>query len=332
MNVFDKLTESIKNHNLIILMTHARPDLDGMGSACALKRFIESLGRNVLIVKPKIINNYSLERAINLYSKDFDLNFTSEDEILKMLDKESLVIVLDTNSMNVVESPKVIDRADNIIVIDHHCKMDNLINSTVMDYEDDKKSSVVEMIAEYLKYNGFKLDKITLTMLLAGMEIDTNTYNLKTTENTFKMAGYLVGEGADLILKQELLKEPKEEKLRRYAMLKDSYEIANKMHVCVLDDEVYSPVDLSLIANDLLSFDGVKAAFTIGRISDDTIGVSARSMGDINVGAMMLKLGGGGHLASAATQIRNKSKTEIIDELTKVIEGDEYESNTTQRC
>ena len=133
----------------------------------------------------------------------------------------------------------------------------------------------------------FKLDKVTLTMLLAGMEIDTNTYNLKTTENTFKMAGSLVGEGADLILKQELLKEPKEEKLRRYAMLKDSYEIANKMHVCVLDDEIYSPVDLSLIANDLLSFDGVKAAFTIGRISDDTIGVSARSMGDINVWAMM---------------------------------------------
>ena len=36
MNVFDKLTESIKNHNLIILMTHARPDLDGMGSAFIL--------------------------------------------------------------------------------------------------------------------------------------------------------------------------------------------------------------------------------------------------------------------------------------------------------
>ena len=332
MEIFDKLTDQIKNNDLIILMTHARPDLDGMGSACALKEFTEFLGKKVVIVKPKVNNNCSLIRALDVYSKSFDLNFVPEKDVLKLLDDKSLVIVLDTNSMKIVESPKIIEKAKNIIVIDHHCKMDNLIGSSVMEFEDATKSSVAEMIAEYLKYNNFKLSNVALTMLLAGIETDTNTFNLKTTRKTLETAGYLVGKGADLILKQKFLKESKAEKLRRYEMLKDSYEIGNNMHVCVLDDEIYSPVFLSLIANDLLSFDGVNAAFAIGRISPSVLGISARSMGDINVGEMMRKLGGGGHLASAATQIEGKSKTEVIEDLTKLVRNGDYESNITERC
>lgn len=332
MEIFDKLTENIKKYDLIILMTHARPDLDGMGSACALSEYIKFLGKVVVIVSPRENNNYSLERALNIYNKSFDLNFISEKDILKQLNDKSLVIVLDTNSLKVVESSKIVSKAKNIIVIDHHCKMDDLIESTVMDFEDSLKSSVAEMVTEFLKYSNFKLSKCALTMLLAGIETDTNNFNLKTTKNTFEVAGYLVGEGADLILKQKFLKESKDEKLRRYAMLKDSYEIGNGMYVCVLDDEIYSPVYLSLIANDLLSFDGVSVAFTIGRISSSVLGISARSMGDINVGEMMRRLGGGGHLASAAVQLKDKSKTEAIDDLTKLIRNGEYESNTTQGC
>lgn len=52
----------------------------------------------------------------------------------------------------------------------------------------------------------------------------------------------------------------------------------------------------------------------------DTIGISARSMGDINVQVIMEKLGGGGHLSNAATQLKDITIDEAKEKLEKAIE------------
>ena len=67
----------------------------------------------------------------------------------------------------------------------------------------------------------------------------------------------------------------------------------------------------------------VEASFAITRRDKDTIGISARSMGDINVQVIMEKLGGGGHLSNAATQIKGIT---VKDALAKLLEAvDTYE-------
>ncbi|MCT7698253.1 MAG: DHHA1 domain-containing protein, partial [Lactobacillus crispatus] len=65
------------------------------------------------------------------------------------------------------------------------------------------------------------------------------------------------------------------------------------------------------------------ASFAITRRSDNTIGISARSMGKINVQIIMEKLGGGGHLSNAATQIKDVTIEEAKQKLLDAI--DEYE-------
>lgn len=316
LELFNKLDESLSKYNRVILMTHARPDLDGFGSAVALYEYLKG-DKEVIFVKPKLFTNNSLKRALDFYNKD--IPYMDEEELLKSDLSDALLIILDTNSLKVVESKDLALKAKNIIVIDHHCLLNNLIEPTELDIRIKEKSSTIEIVTEFLKNKNFKLDKNVLTMLLAGLEVDTNTYNLKTTEETFKIAGYLVGQGADLILKQEILKEPKDEEIRRYELLKNSYEVTDGRYICVMDDEIYGPVDMSLVAQNLLKFAGVKVAFAIGKLSDDTIGISARSMGDINVGEMMNRLGGGGHLANAACQIKGKNIQEVRESLEEVI-------------
>ena len=44
----------------------------------------------------------------------------------------------------------------------------------------------------------------------------------------------------------------------------------------------------------------VNASFVIARRQDGLMGISARSLGEINVQLIMEKLGGGGHLTNAA--------------------------------
>lgn len=47
-------------------------------------------------------------------------------------------------------------------------------------------------------------------------------------------------------------------------------------------------------------------AITIGRIAENQIGLSARSLGKINSQIIMEKMGGGGHLNNAAAQRKMK--------------------------
>ena len=60
---------------------------------------------------------------------------------------------------------------------------------------------------------------------------------------------------------------------------------------------------------------GIDAAFSIGRISQTEVGISARSSDQFNVQFIMEKMGGGGHHSAAAASISSTSPTEVADDL-----------------
>ncbi len=320
--LFQKLTENIKNHSNIVLMTHKHPDLDGMGSAIALSKIIKSLKKESYILFPKDQVNMSLEKGIQaLKEKNIEINFKNYEEILKLIDENTLLIVLDTQVPSIVENSELLTLIKDIFVIDHHTTTANHIKNTIFEYINSSKSSVVEIITEYIKYLNKTLDPVIITLLSAGMEIDTRSYSLKTSENTFKMAGYLTKLGTDPILKKEILKENKADATKRHNYIKKSYYIKEGYLLCDMGDkEKNDPVELALLADELLSFDGVEASFAVGKLNDGQTGVSARSMGQINVAEIMNKIGGGGHITDAAAQFKNLKTKEIIKLIKKALE------------
>ena len=175
-------------------------------------------------------------------------------------------------------------------------------------------------MANYLKYLNKSLDSIIITVMLAGMEIDTNGYNLKTSENTFKTAAYLTKKGADSIIKQEILKGSREDFIRRHNCIKNSYYIKDKYLLCEMPDEIYDNVDLAIVADEMLRFEDVEVSFTVGKIEENVVGVSARSMGKVSAGIIMSSIGGGGHVTDAAAQIKGKTIKEVVDMIKKAIE------------
>ena len=318
---FDDLKNLINMHDDVILMTHARPDLDGMISALALARYVSSLGKECNVVAPKELNNSSLNKALNFINDGY-LPFKYEESFDRS--KNSLLIVLDTQKKDLAECPLLLDSYDTI-VIDHHLTDFNKISS-ILEFCDSSKSSTVEIICEFLIYNDFKLDKFFYSALLAGMDVDTNGFNLRVSLRTFEIAGYLVQLGADLIVKQEILKKSMACTFKRYDYIKKSLEVLPHVFVCVCDDIFYN-YELAGLAEEILKFEGVKVSFAIGRLSSSTIGVSARSMGDINVGKIMIKMGGGGHLANAAAQVKDKDLSDVFNLLSDILKEDLYESN-----
>ena len=83
--------------------------------------------------------------------------------------------------------------------------------------------------------------------------------------------------------------------------------------------EINETVDLAILADELLRLDGVQVSFAVGKIEDNTVGVSARSMGKVSVEVIMSALGGGGHVTDAAATFENKSNAEVIEMIKKVV-------------
>src|SRR5690625_6514536 len=93
------------------------------------------------------------------------------------------------------------------------------------------------------------------------------------------------------------------------------------------EGEVLDHVLVAQAADTLLTLNQITASFVISERADGRIGISARSLGDINVQGIMEKMDGGGHLTNAATQIEDttvkEAKTFLKDILNEYLTGEE---------
>ncbi len=204
-------------------------------------------------------------------------------------------------------------------MIDHHVLGNRNIQDTKLSYINANLSSTNEIMVNYLKFLNKNIEPIVATIMLAGIEVDTNSFNIKTTADTFRAAAFLLEQGALNIMKKEILKEDKEQYIKREKYIEKSNIIKEKLAICTIDDKIKKE-DLSVIAERMLLFDKVEAAFAIGKIDENLVAISARSLGEIDVYEIMRKFGGGGHITDSAAQVKTKSLANVEKKLIKEIE------------
>ena len=314
--LFKKLNKIFNEYENFIIMGHIDPDLDSLGSSLGLAKMLKKKNKKSYVFLNNSIKTYNLNIRQALEKINEKIDFVNQ-KTYKNIKGKTLLIIVDVNVVDRLEYPEILDKFDKI-VIDHHIKSENYIKDTIFTYIDSNLSSISELVAYYSNYLNIELHTIISTILLAGIEIDTNNFNLKTTRRTYEAASLLMDDGADSILKQELLKESKEDYVKRANNLKASFMINSNMAMCIINKECTS-VDLATLAEELLNFEDVEASFTIGKLDEETIGVSARSLGKINVEKIMEKLGGGGHKSNAATQIKDKKLQEVKQEIIELV-------------
>ncbi|MBR3198776.1 MAG: DHH family phosphoesterase [Bacilli bacterium] len=317
---FEDFTKLIKKHEQIIIMTHSIPDLDGMGSAIVLNEILNKFNKESYIVAPKKMIRNSLNKAIK-YVNDEGYLIPFKHEKYINFDK-ALLIILDVSEPELLECEELIKRGYDTVIIDHHSLNERTIRDADLLYLNDEMSSIVEVITNYIKYLEFNVDKIFYTILLTGIFIDTNYFNLKTTPKTFETASYLLERGANLNVKQQILKENLNDVLERYSYIEKMIKIDEKVYLSIIDDKLCTNVDVAKLADEMLKFFEVKVALAIGKKNDEEILVSARSLGEVDVCEYMRKLGGGGHLAAAAALVESNNFEEVIEKLKNIIKGE----------
>ena len=319
------LRDLIRDSENVIIMGHKNPDMDVYGPAIGLLKIAEVGERDGFIVMDRGEVDSSLEHLFTEIQKDEVLfaKFLTPEKALEKVTEGTLLIVVDTHKPTLVIEEKLLDAVSKVVVIDHHRRGEHVINNPILSYMEPYASSTAELVTEIIEYHpGLKkLDSFVATVLLAGIVVDTKNFTLRTGARTFDAASFLRLNGADLVRIQGIFKEDIDQYMERNRLIESVFFYHEGLAVAYGDDEhVCSPVQVAKAADTLLGMKGVQASFVIARRTDSQVGISARSLGDINVQVIMEELSGGGHLTNAATQVDDVNIDEAKVMLQKAID------------
>lgn len=318
--VASAIGDKIKNSTNVLIMGHKNADLDALGASVGMAMICKALNKDAKIVMSSE-TTLAMSLAKHLIANGYDDLIIEPENTDEYLNPGTLLVIVDTHRKVVLESIELFDLAQNVIVIDHHRKASDYITKADIFYHEPNASSASEMVTELIQYVTFdvKISKVCAEALLSGIALDTKNFIMRTGVRTFEAAAFLRSLGADTITVKQLFANSMDTQKAKSETVKAA-AMYNSCAISVIDFDV---ADIRIVAgqaaDELLSIDGVRASFVLFR-TQDTINISARSYGEVNVQVIMEELSGGGHQTMAAAQLQNETFDNAIGMLKAAID------------
>ena len=317
------MTDKIIKASKVIVIPHSNPDFDAIGSAagiCLIAKKFKKESR--IIVNDNMTDIYPGVKTIieELNSKKSVVIDKQEYKDIK--DKNDLFILTDVNNKELVSVSDLLNK-NNSIIIDHHNLGENSIISGY-NHIDSSASSASEVVTKLLNSYKIKIPSDIATYLLTGIHLDTSRLTKNTKSDTFKIVSKLMDAGASTDRVSDFFVEDFYSD-RKVQNLVNRLDIFNYTVGTIIADEneLVEAVELAKAADYSLRY-GLDAVFALGKISEDTVSISSRSHGKINVGEVMKEFDGGGHQYSGAAKIKNTTVEEVGTKLKKLLKNPYY--------
>ncbi|SHJ57238.1 c-di-AMP phosphodiesterase, consists of a GGDEF-like and DHH domains [Geosporobacter subterraneus DSM 17957] len=317
------LRQLIDQSGRVLIMGHKIPDMDSFGAAIGVYRAVKNRGKEAYILLEGV--NPSIENLWNRVKDYPEYKFIGPEDFLARVDQDALIVVVDTHRPNFTQAPEALAKAERIVLIDHHRRGAEFIENTVLTYLEPYASSTCELVTEILQYmeDKMNIEKIEAEALLAGIAVDTKNFSFKTGVRTFEAASLLRRAGADTTSVRQLFQDDLETFVARAEVVKNAQDIGRNIALSICPKGTHNAqLVAAQAADELLDIRGITASFVLGYRDDEEIFISGRSLGEINVQMILERLGGGGHLTVAGTQLKNYTMDETRDMLIRAI--DEY--------
>ena len=333
----DSLISLINASDRCLIMGHTMMDMDALGACLGMKAICARLKKNARIVVDLKFTEAKTRAALtSSFSKDDLEKLTvSPKDAESLMSGNTLLIVLDVHIPSMVMAPALIDKAAKIVVIDHHRRAEEYIDSPVFNHIDPAASSTCELISEFIRFASInpriELSSTYATIMLSGIFLDSSYFKSRSTGiRTFEAATILKEYGADNSLADDFLKDGFEEH-------KEVSDITSNLETpyygvviaTASPDRLYDHATIAKAANVCLTYKGVHAAFVIGKVGQREMRLSARSDGTINVSLLCEKLGGGGHFTSAAATFNGSDLKIAKQKILMVLESSLQEATNT---
>lgn len=327
----NQLTSLMVRADNVIIMGHRYGDFDSFGAAIGVARIAMTCGVKVNIAVD--FRDKNLEPCIRMMqtTEQYAQLFVDNADGLDLVGRDTLLVLVDHNDPGRSQFADIGFKVNNIVVIDHHRKVDTFHEAVKLYYVEPSASSACELVTEMLEsaISSQNLLKEEADMMLAGILLDTKQFTRNTGTRTFGAAQYLRGAGANPTDVYALFKTAPDDlrKESRFHTAINIYRSNIALASCEGDtDETYRII-ASKAADKMLTLRGIEAAFTLVKIGDQ-VHISGRSTGTINVQLILEKLHGGGHFDVAGAQVVNESVMNVLEILKSSI--DEYFSSDSK--
>ncbi len=314
----NQLTALIARADNVIIMGHRYGDFDSFGASVGVARLCLLCG-----VKTNIaidLRDKNLEESIKRLAKTemYSQMFVDNAEAHDLFGPDTLVILVDHNTLERAQFQDLAKNVDNVVIIDHHRKIEAMPEVVKLSYIEPSASSACELVTEMLEnaVSSQSLLKEAADMLLAGILLDTKQFTRNTGTRTFGAAQYLRGAGASPTSVYNLFKASADDlsKEARFHTSITTYHGNIAISACDGETDNSYRIIASKAADKMLTLRGIEASFALVRIGEQ-IHISGRSNGEINVQLILEKLGGGGHFDVAGAQVVSDTITSVLETL-----------------
>ena len=318
------LREIITSKDQVLVMGHRMPDADSFGAAVGIYRIALTLGRKAHIVLNEVIP--AIQPTVELFgsSQEYSDLIIGNQQAIETAGSNTVLVVVDVNKPSITECPSLLKFCKSVVVLDHHRQGSETIENATLSYVEPYASSTCEMVSEILQYiyDNIRIRPEEADCMYSGIMIDTNNFMIKTGVRTFEAAAFLRRSGADVTRVRKLFREDaqgykaKADAVSQAEIYKQFFAIS----VCTADDLPSPTIIGAQAANELLNIRGIKASFVLTDYQGQ-IYISARSIDEVNVQLIMERMGGGGHLNTAACQMEGVGIIEAIGALKRTVDS-----------
>ena len=280
----------------VLILMHRHPDGDAVGSAFAMRRGLEQLGKRVRVAcSDPVPEKYGYITEAFAPEADFEPAF---------------VLAVDLAACGLFgELAAWADRVD--LCIDHHGSNEHYAKDLLLEAE---TASCCEVVAKVLDAMGADIDGVTANCLYTGLATDTGCFRYSnTTAESHLLAARLMGLGADteklnIILFETVSRQRLQ--LEQLALAGMEYAAEGRIAMITISKEMLlaagcTDEDVEGITPIPRKVAGVEAGITVREIGEDHYKVSLRTK-TVDASKVCAAFGGGGHARAAGFSCTGK--------------------------
>ena len=284
----------LRKNDSYIILTHASPDGDTLGSAYALYYGLNEIGKTACVLCPDVI-----PAKYSYFARKTD-HVSRENVTVITVD------VADKCLLGTLEE-EFGDKVD--LSIDHHVSNTRFAKNLLLDEE---AAATAQTIFELLRLMRVQINTVTAKALYTGIVTDTGCFKYtNVTAKTHMIAAQLYEYDLGAAEINRLMFDTKSRKvleLERRVLDAAEFYFDGKCIVLPVTAQMQeetgcSGPDLEGIAVISRSVEGVRAGVTIKQTTETEYKISLRTFNPLNASDICKKLGGGGHKAAAGATV-----------------------------
>lgn len=310
----------LRGADKVLILCHKNPDGDTIGSAGALCKALQALGKTAAVLCSDPIPKMYDFMAIPVFDGGFEPAF------IVAVDVASIQLFGDRNHVQ--------DYAGRVqLCIDHHASNSGYAYETLLD---SGAAAASELLTALIPEMGVTITPDIAACLYTGIATDTGCFRFtNTTAATHRAAAAMIDAGADVDALNTLLFENRSQariKAERMVLESLEYYFSDRCALIFLTwDQICAAGVAGAELEDLTSLprsiEGVEVGLTLRQQKDGSFKISVRTSGQIDACAIARRLGGGGHSRAAGCEISgnlDNAKHAILEEVKK--ELDRYDA------